>query len=160
VYYPVLRQLDGHRIYSETGGTHSKQRREVSGVITPRSLSSTCVTVPFWPTVCIQSVQSSQPSTWCERGRRRSLLLGGHPVRPFVLSPWWPHLSPWRMRRGPRSVFLTVRLSGSPLGWGGVPLSCPARLPWEGTGREPSPFLACRNQKIVIKLLLIGDYDK
>jgi hypothetical protein len=83
--------------------TCSKQWR---GVITPRSLSSTCATVPFWPTVCGQSVQLSQPSTWCERGRKVSPLFRSFPsVRLYLFSSWWPHFSPLVIEEGPRSVF-------------------------------------------------------
>jgi hypothetical protein len=57
----------GQLITASPSGTFSKQRR---GVITPCSLRSTCATVPFWPTACVQSVQSSQSSTSCERDRR------------------------------------------------------------------------------------------
>jgi hypothetical protein len=114
----------GQLMRESPSGTCSKQQR---GVITPRSLSSTCMTVPFWPTACVQSVQSSQPSMWCDRGRRRSPLLGGHSVRPSILCH---HGGPTSLTL---SVFLTVRLSGSPLGLEGS-VELPRMAPMWGCG--------------------------
>jgi hypothetical protein len=88
----------GQPIRESPSGTCSKQRR---GVTTPRSLSSICGTVPFWLTACSQSVQSSQPSTWCDRGRKVSPFYGAFPfVRSFSVAVVVPPLS-LELRRGP-----------------------------------------------------------
>jgi hypothetical protein len=104
---------------------------------TPHSLCSTCATAPFWPTLCGQSAQSSQPSTWCDRGRRDLHFLGFFPVRPSIP---FRHAGPtsllWRLWRGPgRSLRPSVSPSPLPRPGGGVLSSCPTR---EVTGREPS----------------------
>jgi hypothetical protein len=86
----VLWLPPGQPIRESPSGTCSKQRRRVT---TPRSLSSISGTVLFWPTACSQSVQLSQPSTWCERGQKGSSFLWGLPVRSFSVAVVVPPLS-------------------------------------------------------------------